>query len=168
MMTTKGFTLVETLVAITILALAIAGPFQAIQGALRNSFAARDQLVAASLAQEGVEYIRSVRDSNYLSGSSSGLSGLSACQSGPCVIDPTNGTISGTVEPLRLSSGGLYNQQGVSSTNKLTRFTRTARLTTVSPNEVTVTVVVTWQSAGGTFTTTITENLRDWLSPLSP
>ncbi len=164
-MTMKGFTLIETLVAVTVLSLAIAGPFQAIQGALKNSFVARDQLVAALLAQEGVEYIQSVRDSNYLSGNS-WLTGLGACLPGPCVVDSTQGTVSGTVEPLRLSSNGLYNQQAADAgTNRVTRFTRTIAITTVGSggNEVKVTVTVSWQTGAGSFSTVITENMRDWL-----
>ncbi|MEK9160428.1 MAG: type II secretion system protein [Patescibacteria group bacterium] len=157
----KGFTLIETLVAITVLALAVAGPFQAIQGALRNSFVARDQLVAASLAQEGVEYVRSVRDGNYL-GRQSWLTGLAACQPGPCVVDPTQGTVSASIAPLRLSPTGLYTQQ-VTGGHPLTRFTREVTMTTISTNEVLVTVTVEWQTGGGMFSLSVSENIRDWL-----
>lgn len=156
----KGFTLVETLVAVTILTVAVVGPFTALQGALKNSFAARDQLVAASLAQEGVEYIRSVRDNNYLAGNP-WLAGLAACQPGPCVVDPTQGTASGTVAPLRISSNSLYTQ--VVSGNTLTRFTRTVQIATLSANEVRVTVTVSWNTGGVPYTMQIVENLRDWL-----
>ena len=65
---TKGFSLIETLIAITILAVALVGPFIAVRTALQASYVARDQLVASMLAQEAMEYIRTVRDNNFHAG----------------------------------------------------------------------------------------------------
>jgi len=62
----RGFTLVETLVAVAILVIAMAGPFYAVQQSLMASYTARDNLIASSLAQDGIEYIRALRDENYL------------------------------------------------------------------------------------------------------
>ena len=158
----KGFTLIETLVAITVLTLAVAGPFNALRGALVNSYIARDQLVATSLAQEGIEYIRSVRDANYLGGSS-WLTGLGSCMPGPCVIDTAFGTISGTVAPLHLSTGGLYSQAS-SPGDKESIYTRTISITTLAGGtEAKVTSSVSWMTRGVTYSTTLTENIRDWL-----
>lgn len=110
MSTHKGFTLVETLVAITVLALALVGPFSAVENSLFGSYVARDQLVAAALAQEGVEYIRSIRDNNYLNGRSwvDGFNGYSQCYSssigvtpsGTCTVDPTIGDFHNTATAM--------------------------------------------------------------------
>ncbi len=62
----KGFTIIETLVAISILAIALTGPLSIISQALRNSFYARDQVTAFYLAQEAIEYLRNQRDNNAL------------------------------------------------------------------------------------------------------
>lgn len=64
----KAFTLVETLVAISILTIALTGPLAIIAQALRSSYFARDQITAYYLAQEAVEYIRNQRDYNGLQG----------------------------------------------------------------------------------------------------
>lgn len=64
----KAFTLVETLVAISILTIALTGPLAIIAQALRSSYFARDQITAYYLAQEAVEYIRNRRDFNGLQG----------------------------------------------------------------------------------------------------
>lgn len=95
----KGFTLLETLIAIAVLTLAIIGPFQIVQGVLTSAYNARDEIVASGLAQEGVEYVREVRDSNYLynarygSGSVTWLNGFDGtggpnCYTAACVVDP--------------------------------------------------------------------------------
>src|SRR3989344_8733451 len=62
----NGFTLVETLVAISILTLSIAGAFTAVQSGIQSSTFAKDQTTAFYLAQEGMEFIKNKRDENAL------------------------------------------------------------------------------------------------------
>lgn len=89
----KAFTLVETLVAISILSLSILGTFTAVQGGLQKSMYTKEQTTAFYLAQEAMEYIRNIRDQNAIKSinsiSSGGgytdwLTGLSANSSDPC------------------------------------------------------------------------------------
>ncbi|MHB8660533.1 MAG: type IV pilus modification PilV family protein [Minisyncoccota bacterium] len=61
-----GFTLVEALVAIAILKKAIAGAMYAANRAIVAAEIAQEQLTASYLAQEGIEYVRSMRDGAYL------------------------------------------------------------------------------------------------------
>ncbi len=58
----KGFTLMETMVAIFIIMLAITGPMVFTQNALRAAFLSRDQSTAFFLAQDAIEYIKNIRD----------------------------------------------------------------------------------------------------------
>lgn len=64
----NAFTLVETMVAISVLMLAILGPLSIASSGIRNSAFAKDQVTAYYLAQEGIEIIRLERDSYSLSG----------------------------------------------------------------------------------------------------
>lgn len=62
----RGFTLLETVVAIAVLLGALMGPVSLI---LRSSYAgiiSKNRLIADHLAQEGIELIRAVRDNNAL------------------------------------------------------------------------------------------------------
>lgn len=61
--TEKGFTILETLVAITILVVSLTAPLTIVSQALRSSYYARDQVTAYFLAQEAVEFLRNKRDS---------------------------------------------------------------------------------------------------------
>ena len=62
--TKRGFTLVETLVAVAILMVAIAGPLTIANQALTAALASRNTMVATYLAQEGMESIKNIKDNN--------------------------------------------------------------------------------------------------------
>ena len=62
--TTKGITLIECIVAVTILAVALTGPMTLASQSLHASRDARDELVATHLAEEAIEVVHSVRDNN--------------------------------------------------------------------------------------------------------
>ncbi len=58
----KGFTLVETLVAISVLLLVVIGPMTVAQKGIQNAYFANDQMAAVFLAQEAIEGVREERD----------------------------------------------------------------------------------------------------------
>ena len=58
----RGFTLIETLVAISLLAVAIVAPMALVSSSLSAAIYAGDQVTAYYLAQEGIEVIRARRD----------------------------------------------------------------------------------------------------------
>ncbi|MEM9336365.1 MAG: prepilin-type N-terminal cleavage/methylation domain-containing protein [Patescibacteria group bacterium] len=62
----QGFTIVETLVAITILLIAIAAPITIVVRTAQSSAFAGEQVVATFLAQEGLELAQKERDDHYL------------------------------------------------------------------------------------------------------
>lgn len=175
----RGFTLVETMVAVAVVAISIVGPLYTVQKAVVTSYVSRDRLIASSLAQEGVEYIQAIRDNNFLynfanpSSPRSWLYGLDGAggsvncfTSSGCRLDPTQNTVtacSGACSPLNVSSAGIYNHLAISGSNIATRFTRTVKFTTISTNEVRVTVTVSWITSLVPYTVTVTENLQNWL-----
>lgn len=161
----KGFTLIETLVAITILITATVAPITIAAKGLQSAFYARDHLAAVYLAEEALELIRERRDDWSLSHKGSGtddwLTGATdpKCQGADgCGVDArtttfTDCTIAGACR-LKYDSNaivtgvrGLYTY--VTGTNSL--FTRVVKLQQVpvngnGVNEVLVTVDVSWQA----------------------
>ena len=75
----KGFTLVETLVAIIILMSATAGIMVISGGTVGTTALAKNTIIANALSQEGIEMIRAIRDTSVLNetpGSGSGWQGF--------------------------------------------------------------------------------------------
>ena len=189
----KGFTLVETLVAISVIMVAIIGPFVSIQRALVDSYISRDELIGNSLAQEGVDYVRSIRDGNYLYnratgstrwwlyGLNGGGGGVPDCFANSCVVDPWFQTVqacSGTdcsasplyIMPAAAATPYMYTQASGAG-RILSRFTRSIQLCYMNgstcnsavSNEARLTVTVTWVTEGVPYTTSVVEYLQNWL-----
>lgn len=152
----------ETLVAITVLIVAIVGPLYAVHKSITASYAARDKLIATALAQEGLEYVRSVRDNNYLA-LRTWTTTLSNCFNYNCHVDPGQNIIArcpgNSCNPLNISAADLYTQIGGTPT----RFTRSVRITSITANEIRVEVRVTWMTSRIPYTVTISEHLYNWL-----
>ncbi len=89
----SGFTLIETLVAIAILMVAIAGPLNIAEKGLTTAVDSRDQVVASYLAQDMMEFVKNVRDDNLeASPVRAWLNGVSQCTvSSPCTAETATG-----------------------------------------------------------------------------
>src|SRR3989344_8702148 len=93
----KGFTIIETLVAVAILMISIAGPLTIAHKGLLAAVYAHDNVTASYLAQDAMEYIKNVKDYNILRSTETSppgfwLSGLvGVCtSSNSCRIDTIN------------------------------------------------------------------------------
>lgn len=142
-----GFTLIETIVAIAVLALAITAPLTLAYRSINATNIARDQVVATFLAQDAMEYILAQRDFNRISGGS-WLDGLD-CDSG-CRIDTTedfggDGISTSSIDQvLKYSEDDGYNYDSGTDT----KFSREIVFDAVSNNgdERVVDVTVKWNS----------------------
>lgn len=147
----KGFTLIETLVAVAILMIAITGPLMIAQKGLSAAIYAKDQVSASFLSQDMMEYLKNKRDSMGFSG---WLAKYSVCSpNNPCKLDTTSSN-----DPVTCSSDAtckLYDDDSKftidsnSGSNFPTIFSRKFYVDTTnisnSGDEARVVVQVTWQ-----------------------
>ena len=173
---TTGFTLIETLVAVSLLSVAIVAPMSLTTKSLAAAYYARDQIVAFHLAQEAVETVRHFRDNNILStvrgAPTDILAGIPIGQ--PFIVSTLDDSMnseacdSGTCPPLQIDPTQTFYGYGSGWTN--TRFTRTVEVEIVAsdvgvPQEIRTSVTVSWQT--GSFKTrsfTIRQNLYRWVN----
>ena len=149
--TKKGFTLVETLVAIMVLMITIAGAFVVTNQGLLVAVGTRNQMTAYFLAQDAMEYIKNIRDTNRSNGVN-WLSMIDNCLSGtPCKVSsmrlPSNDGIQSCPSvngcDVYIDATG-YQQRDV--TSQKTLFGRMFFLeNTTNPRERKVVVVVSWK-----------------------
>lgn len=174
----RAFTLIETMVAITILSFAMAGPLFTASRAIIAAETARDQLTASYLAHEGVEYLRVTRDNWYLASYHSGsgdisgtawvdfLASFAQCNAAldkVCTLDPVSTPALQTCSaesctPLHLVDGMYKQQEG----GVQTPFTRTIQIVDVSPTEEKVVSKVSWSFHGTPYTVTVSDHLTAW------
>jgi prepilin-type N-terminal cleavage/methylation domain-containing protein len=178
----KGFTLIETLVAIVILGLGILGPMTIASRSLNAALLAKNQITAYFLAQDGIELIKNMRDNNRLNqtGGSrfwlyadSAITDMSSAVSGcgsprACRVNAHTGAIVATCPSLATcnstkirydSTAGVYSYTAGSNTI----FSRSIVVDAISAStkEVRISSVVTWNVGSETKTITLRDNMID-------
>ena len=179
-LSSKGFSLVETLVAVAVLTLAVAGPLTIASNGIATAIYAKDQITAIYLAQEAIEAARNYRDSHALAKTAGPPLFIADCLAAhPCgvsIVDnppPVSPTIrieqctsfdvSGSCLLNYNNATALYSHES-GSTLVPTKFTRTLTTSVINGNEYAVKVTVQWQTNAvlPSRTFTVTEDLFNW------
>ena len=161
----RGFTILETTVAIFILVVALVAAISAFYGIMIATSSISSRLTAAYLAQEGIEIIRNIRDTNWLS-DSDWESDFADCESqNGCQVDYTTGTGEIIPQPytdscLKIDLNNFYSYSGETPT----KFKR--KITITHPEEqshiLNVSVLVEWEEKGEQYNFTVEEQLYNW------
>jgi len=166
----KAFTLVEVLIAISILTIGILSGFILITKVLYNTAVIQDRLTASFLTQEGIELVRQVRDSNFLqimNGES--VEWKDGLADGSYTIESK----AGSEQPITLTSVDtgegsnfrynddtkIYNY----TTGEPTTFNREIKITTINDDEIRVESIMEWTTKRIDFTLTVEDHLFNWL-----
>lgn len=187
--TNRGFTILETLVAIFILVLAITGPMVFAQSSLRTAFLSRDQITAFFLAQDAIETIKNIRDDNAIK-QNDWLDGIYKCNDvlndGECTVsvetlyypeqvndgeqheygEPYIAVCGETCPELRHDTTGRFGYSIPITDSSSSRFTRTISLREAVANaELEIVVKVEWRSNVRTDKSRIVvqENIFNWI-----
>lgn len=161
----RAFTIIETLIAIAVILTGAVAPISLLQRGINSATYAREKVTALFLAEDALEYIKNVRDSDVISTHGNTVVGTNEflgtvvprCINRPCRVDttidstPSNATTptvvacTGTCPALNYSSS-LYayaHQSGAGWAGSI--YTRTMTVTQFSSQDYRVRVVVTWK-----------------------
>ncbi len=150
----KGFTLLETIIAIAILVGSSLAVYGATARILANVNEQKTKFIAAYLAQEGIEVVRNMRDTNWISSAPDWNTGLDAGDY-RVQYDSTSLLANGDVA-LKLDSNHFYNYD----TGTATQFKR--KITLSQPTDYIVKIIAEVSWPGQTSPITVEEFLYNW------
>lgn len=157
----KAFSLIEVLIAIFIISIGITGAVSLISYSISAVAISKSQIITANLAQEGLEIVRNIRDSNWLKDSdwNNGLgNGDYRVQYNSQSLLAFSDTL------LQINSNGFYGYNGIEgfSGGVDTLFKRKITITNISNNEIRVVSEITWRERGRSFVVSAESRLYDW------
>jgi len=143
-MSNKGFTLIEVLLSVFIITVAVLGLYNGISYSFNSIEKAKDKFVAAYLAEEGIELVKNIRDSNFVANKADWKEGLTHCSGGyGCRIDYNDAALvenDGTGEKTPLwTDNGFYNY---TASGTKTIFSRKIVISGVNDDKIKVSVMV--------------------------
>ncbi len=151
----KGFTVLESIIAILVLSLSVSGVFSAVQQSLSQAIIAKDEVKAFYLTQEAMEIIRNKRDANQLAringGANSWLFGITDASNCPfgkvCRTDAVSNSLVLCGDPW--DSCPVLNQDPATflysyGVYPATNFKREIQIESINANEIAITVRVSW------------------------
>ena len=169
----RGFTIIEVLIAIFILIVGVVAVFALVNKGLSGTIDLSDKLIAAYLAQEGIEIVKNMRDTNWVQNPPplGGLDWDAGLVAGDWQADYADPVLVAYVPTAFLKfDGNFYNYDLETGTNKKTKFLRKINLAIVFDNVAAryllVTVTVEWYVKGSiknSFTTR--DRLYEWYVP---
>lgn len=146
----RGFSLLETLVALAVLTSAVMGPMSLASTSIRSASISHNNVAASFLAEEGLEIVRARRDNSIYSGAG-WMGDLGECATQDCLVDAFASSpadilrpCSGACPPIKYDpTNGTFQH----TTGNDTIFTRVINIIPVGAGdkEVRVNVTVTWR-----------------------
>lgn len=155
-MKNTGFTLIETIVAIFLLTVGVTGAFSLMQKVTSFASVSSSQLTASYLAQEGIETVRNIRDTNYLKSE--------VWDNGIAVATDFKLDYRSLIFP-DATCGDYLQHNGtyyVCSTDLNSKFQRQISITKPSADKMVVSVQVSWSERGVPHQVLAQTELRDW------
>jgi type IV pilus modification protein PilV len=171
----RGFTLIEVLTALFIVAIGLSSVFGVINRVLNSTSNSVNRMTASYLAQEGVEIVRNIRDSNWLA-DRSGDTWTNNMRVGNSSEGDYNDSslIDYTDRPLEISHDGFYENSrytqeewdssgGSISGYSQSIFKRRITVTTIDSSTIRVEVKIEWEEKNKNYNVIVEEELNNWI-----
>ena len=159
----KAFSIIEILIAIFIITTGIVGAMNLINRSISSVVVSKSELIATNLAQEGMEIVRGIRDTNWLKQREepSRLWDYGLVAGDWRVQYNSQALISlGTNPVLNFNtSTGYYLYD---ATKPATLFRRKITITNISAYEIKVVCEVSWSERGHSFAISAEDRLYNW------
>lgn len=155
----KGFTFIELMVVVLVVSIGMIGAMDVMTRTFVYARFVSSKLVAAYLAQEGIEIVRSIRDTNWIEKAENWDEDIVCCESTPCECQADYNDLELSVyqEDVYLKiDGGFYNYDPGSAIPS--KFKRKISIDKPVSHEILIMVTITWKD----HEIQIFEKLYDW------
>ncbi len=160
----RGFSLLDVIFATGIIVIGLFAVISLLQYMVFVGRLNTDKFVATNLAQEGIEVVRAIRDSNWAAGRSWN-DGFPPSQA-ECQVQYDSASLASyTGEYLKISPAGYYNYTSGSNSKFKRRIIITPNIDTSTPalgNNVGVVSEVTWLAFYGQASVVVEDRLYNW------
>ena len=185
-LTMKSFSLIEILIAVLIASIVIIALFSLAFQNLTTSELIRHRLIAAHLAQEGIEIVSNIRSTNFLKygnivnpklnpdGTLEKWRGEIGCGAGSadCLVDGVTYiaqynsallAVDATNPPLLVDANSFYCYSGCSAPTSPSPYHRQIQISTINSHQMKVEVIVSWQYNGQPYSLSVEDRLYNYL-----
>ncbi len=151
----KAFTLIEVFLVLVLLTALLGAILYLSTQTINLSSLASSRLIAAELAQEGIEIVRNIKDSNIIAG----LVWDANLSPGTYYADYLDHTLHSGASPyLKQDADGHFNY----STGELTPFKRNLIITKINDHHLRINSIVFWSQKGLNFEINVEDHLYEY------
>lgn len=156
----KAFTLIEVIIAIAVITAALMSSMALITFSVSSIRVSKSKIIATNLAQEGLEIVRNIRDSNWLSYKRSPENWRDGLGVGDYRVQYNQlGLLSFSSTPLRRNSSSFYQYDSGNNTP----FYRKIVIEHIGNNQIKTVAEITWQERGRNQSIQVEDRLYNWL-----
>lgn len=162
-MKNKGFTLIEVIIAVAVIVTALVSLIALITFSVSGIRLGGPKIIAINLAQEGIEIVRNIRDSNWLADKRTSDTWDDGLDSGQWRVQYNQlGLLSFSNMSLKIDSNGFYQYDLGSNTP----FYRKIIIAHIGNNQIKAISEVTWSEKGRSQIIQVEDILYNWLEEL--
>lgn len=156
----NGFSLMEVIIAVAVIITSLVVLISLISFSVSKIRMGRSEITGISLSQEGIEIIRNIRDSNWLSYKRSPDNWRDDLGQGDWLVQYNEpGLLSFANKPLKIDSSGFYQYDDGNDTS----FYRKISIEHINNNQIKVVSEVSWQEKGKSYSFRAEQVLYNWL-----
>jgi type II secretory pathway pseudopilin PulG len=156
----QGFTLMEVIISMGLIVTALVTCIALVTFSISSARSGKSKLIAVNLAQEGLEIVRNIRDSNWLAQKRTADTWRDGLGEGDWWVQYDSlGLLASGSDNLLIDDDGFYQY----ASGSYTPFRRTITITHIDGNRIKVEAEINWQERGKSYSYKVEDRLYNWL-----
>jgi len=156
----KAFTLMEIIISVAIITTVIVASISLISSSVSAIRSNQNKIIAVHLAQEGIEIVKNIRDTNWILFKRGELNWRDGLDEGDYMVQYNETQLSVFDDvPLKINQDNIYQYDNGSNTF----FHRKISITHIANEQIKIIAKITWQEKGKNKSIELEDRLYNWL-----